>query len=98
MIFDRRRIRMGGDDRLLYTADSVPVLLPIKNVYMHSFIAHFFNSSGEVVAVRVITNLEPSIVMFAECRPVRAAWKLAAGKCWSFNIRVYSIWVQLGSL
>jgi hypothetical protein len=49
-----------------------------------------------LMAGLVITNLEIFIVMLAECRPVRATWKPAVGKCWSFNIRIYSIWVQAG--
>lgn len=51
-----------------------------------------------MMAGLVITSLEPCIVLLAECRPIRATWKPLAGICWSSDVRIYSIWVQLGLL
>ncbi|PSS14843.1 hypothetical protein M430DRAFT_20165 [Amorphotheca resinae ATCC 22711] len=44
----------------------------------------------------VITNLEPIIVLLAECSPIKTYWEPEAGTCWSPQIRIYSIYVQVG--
>ena len=50
--------------------------LPVEDVHMRAFKRHYFNSRVKVMVVCaygrfVTTSLEPSIVMLAECRPVK---------------------------
>ncbi|CRG91595.1 hypothetical protein PISL3812_08645 [Talaromyces islandicus] len=44
----------------------------------------------------VLTNLEPVIVLLAECSPVKTYWDPHAGTCWNPDIRIYSIYLQVG--
>jgi hypothetical protein len=44
----------------------------------------------------VLTNLEPVIVLLAECTPVKTYWDPQAGTCWNPDIRIYSIYLQVG--
>lgn len=50
-----------------------------------------------MMAGLVITNLEPIIVLLAECSPIKTYWEPEAGTCWSPQIRIYSIYVQVGA-
>ncbi|KAI9687676.1 MAG: hypothetical protein M1820_010395 [Bogoriella megaspora] len=43
-----------------------------------------------------LTNLEPVIVLLAECNPVATYWRSSAGKCWNPKIRIYSIYMTIG--
>ena len=51
-----------------------------------------------IIGGLVITNIEPSIVMLAQCRPIEAFWKGPASKCWPAAVRIYSIYFQAGAL
>lgn len=45
----------------------------------------------------VVTNFEPIVVLLAQCRPIQKSWKtLPYGKCWPTQVRIYSIYVQVG--
>jgi hypothetical protein len=52
--------------------------------------------TGVVMAVLITSALECSIVLLAQCRPIAAHWRPAAGKCWPPEVRIYSIYVQAG--
>lgn len=76
VVLDYCRIRMGRNVRCLYSADIVSMYLPVEDVHMRAFKRHYFNSRAKVMVVCaygrfVTTSLEPSIVMLAECRPVK---------------------------
>jgi hypothetical protein len=46
----------------------------------------------------VLTNAEPIIVLLAQCRPIRKSWaNIPHGKCWPTQVRIYSIYVQIGT-
>ena len=44
----------------------------------------------------VLTNLEPIIILLAECSPLKTYWDPDAGVCWDAKIRIYSIYSQVG--
>lgn len=45
----------------------------------------------------VLTNLEPVIVLLAQCNPIEKSWKsIPHGRCWPTQVRIYSIYVQVG--
>jgi hypothetical protein len=51
-----------------------------------------------MMAGLVVTNLEPIIVLLAQCRPIEKSWKtIPHGKCWPTQVRIYSIYVQVGT-
>ncbi|KAF1841240.1 uncharacterized protein K460DRAFT_421046 [Cucurbitaria berberidis CBS 394.84] len=52
--------------------------------------------TGVVITVLCTSALECSIVLLAQCRPISAHWRPAAGKCWPAKVRIYSIYVQAG--
>ncbi|KAF1911273.1 hypothetical protein BDU57DRAFT_560404 [Ampelomyces quisqualis] len=44
----------------------------------------------------VLTNLEPILVLLAQCRPIEKSWKIMPhGKCWPTEVRIYSIYAQV---
>ncbi|EAT78163.2 hypothetical protein SNOG_14292 [Parastagonospora nodorum SN15] len=44
----------------------------------------------------VLTNLEPIVVLLAQCRPIEKSWKIMPeGRCWPTKVRIYSIYVQV---
>jgi hypothetical protein len=46
-----------------------------------------------------LTNAEPIVVLLAQCRPIEKSWKkLDHGECWPTQVRIYSIYVQIGML
>jgi hypothetical protein len=47
----------------------------------------------------VLTNLEPVIILLAQCNPIEKSWKtIPNGRCWPTKVRIYSIYVQVGTL
>jgi hypothetical protein len=51
-----------------------------------------------MMAGLVVTNLEPVIVLLAQCVPVEKSWRtIAHGRCWPTQVRIYSIYVQVGT-
>jgi hypothetical protein len=47
----------------------------------------------------ILTNLEPIIVLLTQCNPVKKSWKPSLpGRCWPTQVRIYSIYVQVGML
>lgn len=45
----------------------------------------------------VLTNVEPIIILLAQCRPIQKSWRaLPYGKCWPTQVRIYSIYCQVG--
>lgn len=42
----------------------------------------------------IVTNGLPEIILLAECDPVDAYWKSQADKCWTPQVRIYSIYLQ----
>jgi hypothetical protein len=51
-----------------------------------------------LITLLVLTTLLPDIVLLAECDPVSAYWTSQHDKCWSPNIRIYSIYLQTCTL
>jgi len=47
-----------------------------------------------LITLLVLTTLLPEIVLLAECSPVSAYWMSQSNKCWSPDIRIYSIYLQ----
>jgi len=46
----------------------------------------------------VLTTLLPIVVLLAECDPPKKYWKPATpGRCWPTKIRIYSIYLQVGT-
>jgi hypothetical protein len=46
-----------------------------------------------------LTNAEPIVVLLAQCRPIEKSWKkLDHGECWPTQVRIYSIYVQVGMI
>jgi ABC-type nickel/cobalt efflux system permease component RcnA len=46
----------------------------------------------------VLTNVEPIVVLLAQCRPIQKSWRtLPYGRCWPTQVRIYSIYVQVGT-
>jgi hypothetical protein len=46
----------------------------------------------------VLTNLEPIVVLLAQCNPIEKSWKsIPHGRCWPTKVRIYSIYVQVGT-
>ena len=46
----------------------------------------------------ILTNMLCVIVLLAECSPVQKYWLPdTPGKCWDTRVRIYSIYVQVGS-
>jgi hypothetical protein len=51
-----------------------------------------------MMAGLVVTNLEPIIVLLAQCNPIEKSWKtIPHGRCWPTKVRIYSIYVQVGT-
>jgi hypothetical protein len=45
----------------------------------------------------VLTNFEPIIVLLAQCNPIEKSWRtIPGGRCWPTQVRIYSIYVQVG--
>jgi len=51
-----------------------------------------------VIVVLSVASFEVVLVLLAQCRPVRASWQPRLGKCWPTEVRIYSIYVQAGTL
>jgi hypothetical protein len=50
-----------------------------------------------MMAGLILTNGEPIIVLLAQCRPIKKSWRvLDYGTCWPTQVRIYSIYVQVG--
>jgi hypothetical protein len=47
-----------------------------------------------LIVLLVLTTLLPDIVLLAECDPVSAYWTSQNDKCWTPNVRIYSIYLQ----
>lgn len=47
-----------------------------------------------LISLLIATTLLPEIILLAECSPVSAYWTSQADKCWSPDIRIYSIYLQ----
>ncbi|KAM0706165.1 hypothetical protein Q7P35_006714 [Cladosporium inversicolor] len=47
-----------------------------------------------LIVLLVLTTLLPDIVLLAECDPVSAYWTSQHDKCWTPNVRIYSIYLQ----
>lgn len=47
-----------------------------------------------LITLLVVTTLLPEIILLAECSPVSAYWTSQSDKCWSPDIRIYSIYLQ----
>ncbi|CAO2647051.1 Nn.00g079730.m01.CDS01 [Neocucurbitaria sp. VM-36] len=44
----------------------------------------------------VLTNVEPIIVLLAQCKPIKKSWRPGmSGRCWPTQVRIYSIYVQV---
>ncbi|KAL5118878.1 hypothetical protein ACEQ8H_003201 [Pleosporales sp. CAS-2024a] len=49
-----------------------------------------------MMAGLVLTNLEPIIVLLAQCRPIQKSWRFEkGGHCWPTKVRIYSIYMQV---
>ena len=45
----------------------------------------------------ILTNLLPIIVLLSQCSPTKKSWAPGApGRCWPTQVRIYSIYVQVG--
>jgi hypothetical protein len=54
-------------------------------------------TSVQMMVGLVLTNLEPIIVLLAQCNPPSKYWRPSTpGKCWPTKVRIYSIYVQVG--
>lgn len=51
-----------------------------------------------VIMLLSLAALEVVIVLLAQCRPVSASWRPLPGACWPTEVRIYSIYVQVGEL
>jgi hypothetical protein len=50
-----------------------------------------------MMAGLVVTNAEPIVVLLAQCTPIEKSWAtIPHGKCWPTQVRIYSIYVQVG--
>jgi hypothetical protein len=47
-----------------------------------------------LIVLLILTTLLPDIVLLAECDPVSAYWTSQHDKCWTPNVRIYSIYLQ----
>ncbi|KAF2633975.1 hypothetical protein BU25DRAFT_444573 [Macroventuria anomochaeta] len=44
----------------------------------------------------VLTNLEPIVILFTHCRPIKKLWgPSTSGTCWPTRVRIYSVYVQV---
>jgi len=51
-----------------------------------------------MMAGLIATNLEPVVVLLAQCSPPQKFWKPSTpGKCWPTQVRIFSIYVQVGT-
>jgi hypothetical protein len=47
-----------------------------------------------LIVLLILTTLLPDIVLLAQCDPVSAYWTSQQDKCWTPNVRIYSIYLQ----
>ena len=50
-----------------------------------------------LMAGLIVTTLAGLIILFAECRPIRAYWDSNAGTCWDPAIYNDALWAQVGT-
>jgi len=47
-----------------------------------------------LITLLILTTLLPEIVLLAECNPVSAYWTSHSERCWTPDVRIYSIYLQ----
>jgi hypothetical protein len=49
-----------------------------------------------IITLLLLAALEVVIVLLAQCRPISASWQPLSGACWRTDVRLYSIYAQVG--
>jgi hypothetical protein len=50
------------------------------------------------ITVLIVASLEVVVVLIAQCKPVSASWRPESGECWPTEVRIFSIYVQAGTV